>query len=129
MSAIRLLPWVVHEALEYAVGVFFVLAGFLFGFEDEPAFAVFIAVGVAILLMAVLSKGPLGVVDVLPWSVHAALDYVLAFFLILAPFLFAFRDVTAAMYASILPGVAHLVATLITKFPAPMREVTASPEE
>ncbi|MDQ3974391.1 MAG: hypothetical protein M3276_08685 [Actinomycetota bacterium] len=122
MSAMRLLPWVVHEAIEYGAGIFFLLAGFIFGFEDEPAFPVFIGVGVVILLVAVLSRGPASVVDILPAPVHAALDYVIGFFLILAPFLFAFRDITAAMYASILLGVAHLVVTLVTRFPTPAQE-------
>lgn len=120
MSAVRILPWVVHEAIEYAAGLFFILAPFLFGFSDasDPAaFPLFVGVGVVILAVAVLSKGPAGVVGVLPGAVHAALDYVLAFFLIVAPFVFGFNDLTVARNIAIFLGVAHLVVSLVTSFP------------
>ncbi len=116
MSAVRLLPWPVHEGLEYLVGVFLVLAPFLFGFRDSTAFPVLIAVGVVLLALAVLTGGALGVVDVIPPPVHAALDYVIGFFLILAPFLFAFVDVDAALYCSLFLGLAHLVMSLLTAY-------------
>ena len=116
MSPVRLLPWVVHEAIEYVAGVFFILAPFIFRFQDQPAFPVFIGVGVLILVVAILSKGPAGVVDVLPTMFHALFDYLLGFFLVLAPFIFAFRNQTA-LTISIFLGVAHLVITLVTRFP------------
>ena len=118
MSAVRILPWVVHEAIEYAAGLFFVLAPFVLGFSEDPtAFPVFVGVGVVILAVAVLSRGPAGVVGVLPTQVHAALDYVLAFFLIVAPFVFGFNDLPVARNAAIFLGVAHLVVSLVTAFP------------
>lgn len=118
MSAIRLLPFAVHEGIEYLAGVFSILAPFLFGFEDTAAFPVFIGVGVAILALAVLSNQPLGVVGILPNQVHAALDYVLVLFLLLAPFLLGFSDESVPTTISILLGVAHVVVTLLTSFPA-----------
>ena len=117
MSAVRLLPWVVHHAIEYVAGLFFLVAAFIFGFQDEGAFPVFVAVGVVILAVAVLSRGSLGVVSVLPTGVHATLDYLVGVFLVLAPFLFGFTDVEPALTISVLIGVAHLVITLITRFP------------
>jgi len=117
MSPIRLVPWFVHEAIEYVAGVFFVLAPFVFDFRDETAFPVFIAVGVVVLAVALLSRGPAGVVDVLPAKVHAGLDYLLGFFLILAPFLFGFDQVEAALRLSVFIGVTHIVLTLLTAFP------------
>jgi vacuolar-type H+-ATPase subunit I/STV1 len=116
MSAVRLLPWPVHEGIEYLAGVFLVLAPFVFGFRDTTAFPVLIAVGVVMLALAVLTGGALGVVDVIPAPVHAALDYVIGFFLILAPFLFAFVDVDAALYCSLFLGLAHLVMSLLTAY-------------
>jgi hypothetical protein len=116
MSPVRLLPWVLHEAIEYVAGAFFILAPFLFGFQDERAFPVFVGVGVLILAIAILSRGPAAVVDVLPHPVHAALDYLLAFFLLLAPFVFQFNNATARKL-SIFLGLAHLIVTLVTRFP------------
>jgi len=122
VSPVRLLPWVVHEAIEYVAGVFFVLAPFIFGFQDGPAFPVFVGVGVVILAVAILSEGPAGVLDVLPTPAHAALDYLLGFFLLLAPFIFRFSTARPALTISILLGVAHLVITLVTRFPKPDAE-------
>jgi hypothetical protein len=128
MSAIRLLPWAIHEALEYVAGVFLILAPFLFGFRDSPAFPVLVAAGVVLLAIAVLTGGTMGVVDVLPPQVHAALDYVAALFLILAPFLFAFTDVDAALFSSLFLGVAVFIVSVITAYPhhRPAETETAS---
>ncbi len=118
MSAARLLPWPLHGIVEYVAGLFVILAPFLFGFADErPTFPVFIGVGVVILAVAVLTRSPAGVVDVLPPPLHAALDYLLALFLVVAPFLFGF-DSLAARNCFIFLGVAHFVVTLITSFPS-----------
>lgn len=118
MSAVRLLPWVVHEAVEYLAGLFLVIAPFAFDFSEEPgAVRFFVSVGLLILVVAMLTRGPLGVVGALPTKVHAGMDYLLAFLLILAPFLFGFAEVESALYLSVLFGVVHLVATLITRFP------------
>lgn len=119
MSAVRLLPFSIHEAVEYVAGVFAILAPFVFGFEDTNAFPVFIGLGVVILATAILSAKPLGVVGVLPTAVHAALDYVLVLFLLVAPFLLGFSDESVPTTISILLGVAHLVITLVTSFPVP----------
>lgn len=117
MSAVRLIPWAIHEAIEYIAGVFFILAPFLFDFQDESAFPLFVGVGVVILAVALLTRGPAGVASVLPAHVHATIDYLLAFFLILSPFIFGFTDVEPALLIAIFLGVAHLVITLITRFP------------
>jgi hypothetical protein len=117
MSAVRVLPWAIHEAIEYVAGVFLILAPFIFGFRDEPAFPVFVAVGIVVLAGVVLTGGRLGVVDVLPAPVHAALDYVIALFLVLAPFLFAFTDVDAALFSSLFLGVAHFIVSIVTAYP------------
>lgn len=122
MSPVRLLPWVAHEAVEYVAGVFFVVAPFIFGFQADPASSVFVGVGVVILAVAILSKGPAGVLGVIPPTVHATLDYVLGFFLLLAPSVFRFSAATPARTISILLGVAHLVVTLVTRFPKPDTE-------
>lgn len=117
MSAVRLLPWVVHEGLEYAVGVLLVLAPFLFGFDETRQTVLSVAIGVFVLLVAVISQGRLGVTQSLPPVVHATLDYVLAGFLVLSPFLLGFREDTTALTFFVLLGVAHLAVTLLTAFP------------
>lgn len=117
MSAVRLLPWPVHEGVDYLLGLFFVLAPFVLDLRESVAFPVFIGVGVIVLVSILLTPGRLGVARILPVRVHAVLDYILAFFLILAPFVFGFGDDDAALTVSVFAGVVVLVMSLVTAFP------------
>jgi hypothetical protein len=128
VSAARLIPWILHELIEYIAGVFLILAPFLFFGEgqgvgeglDTAAFPLFIAVGVVLVALQLLSHGKASVAELLPMRVHATLDYLVAIFLILSPFLFgltAESEPQAALLVPILLGVAHLVITLLTRFP------------
>lgn len=120
MSLVRLVPWVLHSAVEYAAAVLFLLAPFLFGFDDATAKWTSIALGLVVLLVAVISRGRLGVTQSLPTSAHATLDYVLAFVLVLAPFVLGFADDEAAVTFFVLLGVTHGVLSLLTS--CPLRE-------
>lgn len=117
MSLVRLVPWIVHSAVEYAAAVLFLLAPFLFGFDSETAKWTSIALGVLVLLVAVISRGKLGVTQSLPTSAHATLDYVLAVLLVLAPFVLGFADDRAAVTFFVLLGLAHAGLSLLTSFP------------
>lgn len=115
-SALRLLPWPVHEGIEYVAGIFLIVAPFLLFEVGEPAFLIFIATGIVILAVAILSRGPAGVAKVLPTKVHAALDYLLAFALLVVPLL-VLREETLALTILVLLGLTHFVVSLLTAFP------------
>jgi hypothetical protein len=118
VSALRLLPWPAHEALCYLGGIFLVLAPVVFGLLATSALPVLLGAGVVLLATAVLSRGPLGIVDVLPVKAQAAVEYGLAFFLMLAPFLFGFRNQRAGLLVAVLVGLGLLMVSLITRYPA-----------
>ena len=117
MNVVGLVPWVVHEAVEYVAVLLFLAAPFLFDFESDTARYTSIAVGVVILLVAVISRGRLAVTQSLSSSAHATLDYVLAVVLVLMPFVLGFVDDTAAVTFFVLLGVSHGALTLLTRFP------------
>ena len=117
MSLVRLVPWIVHSAIEYVAAVLLIAAPFLFGFERDTAKWTSIALGVVVLLVAVITRGPLGITKSLPVSAHATLDYVLAVVLVLAPFVLAFAGDKAAVTFFVLLGVAHAALSLLTRFP------------
>jgi hypothetical protein len=53
----RTLPLASHIVLDYVVSIFVIVAPFLFGFTDDgPALAFFLVVGVAYLLMTVMTR-------------------------------------------------------------------------
>ena len=93
------------------------LAPFMFGFDDETAKWTSIVLGVVVLLVAVISRSPLGVTKTLPVSAHATLDYVLAVVLVLTPFVLGFADDSTAVSFFVLLGVAHAALSLMTRFP------------
>ena len=117
MSLARLIPWVVHSAIEYVAAVLLLVAPFVFDFERETARWTSIALGVVVLLVAVVSRSPLGVTKSLPVSAHATLDYVLAVVLVLVPFVLGFAGDRAAVTFFVLLGVAHAGLSLLTRFP------------
>ena len=117
MSLARLVPWIVHSAIEYAAAVLLLAAPFLLDFQNDTARTASIVLGVVVLLVAILTRGPLGVTKSLPVSAHATLDYVLAVVLVLLPFILGFAEDTAAVTFFVLLGLAHAALSLLTAFP------------
>ncbi len=117
MSLVRLVPWIVHSAVEYVAAVLLFVAPFLFGFDTDTARYTSISLGVVVLLVAVISRSPLGVTKTLPVSAHATLDYVLAVVLVLSPFVGGFVEDTVATTFFVLLGVTHGTLTALTRFP------------
>jgi hypothetical protein len=115
------IPRFLHGLIEYVAAVAFIAAPFVLDFASDSATAVSVVVGVVVLVVAATTDGPTSLVDQLPVSVHVALDYALALFLIAAPFLFGFTDEEAPTAFFIAIGVLHLLVTIGTRFRAPDR--------
>jgi len=94
------IPRFVHGLIEYVAGVVFIGAPFVLVFESAAATAASVVLGVVVLVVAAASAGPTGIVNQIPLAVHVVLDYILAVFLIAAPFLFGFADEIRQMLAS-----------------------------
>ena len=74
-----------------------------------------------------LTRYPLGVVKVLPFTIHSAGDYLAAALLVLAPFALGFDGSDSALAAFYMAaGVAVLAVSLITNYQySPQREWAA----
>lgn len=111
------IPRAVHGLIEYAAGVLFIVAPFLLDFSEQgAATALSIVVGILVLLVAATTKGSTSLIDVIPTSLHVAVDYALAAVLVAAPFLFGFSDESAPTAFFIALGVVHLLLTVATRF-------------
>jgi hypothetical protein len=106
----------VHGVTEYAAGIVFIAAPFLFGFDARAATAVSIVVGVAVLVITASSDLPTGLAKTLPVTIHAVIDLVGGIFLIAAPFLFGFNGEGAPTAFFIVMGVGYLLLTIATRF-------------
>ncbi len=116
MSLVRFLPAWFHAIADYAVGVLLVVAALVVG-GTGLAVATGVTVGVVVLVVSMLTKYPLGVKKVLPFTLHSAGDYLAVALLVVAPFALGFNDTDmglTALYIAV--GVAVLAVSLITNY-------------
>jgi hypothetical protein len=109
-------PLTVHGLLEYGEGVLTIAAPFLFSFESDAGKIAGVVIGTLVLVLAILTAAPTGIVRNLPLDSHIVLDYVLAVVLVAAPFVFSFTDDGPALAYFLVLGVAHLLLTVVTRF-------------
>lgn len=109
-------PVLVHGVLEYVVGVLFIAAPFLFGFDSSAATASAIVVGLLLLAFTATSALPTGLVSSITVGVHVTVDLVFAVLLVALPFILGFRDEAAPTALFIVVGVLHLLVTIATRF-------------
>ncbi len=105
-----------HGVIEYAVGVLFIVAPFLFGFDSTSATAASIVVGLVLLAVTSASALPPGLVRSISVGVHVTADIFLAVLLVALPFVLGFRDESAPTALFITVGVLHLLVTIATRF-------------
>ena len=138
VSLIKLLPAWLHAVADYAVGALVIIVALVAG-HSAAATATGVVVGAVVLAVSMLTRYPLGVVKVLPFTVHSAGDYAAAALLGLAPFALRFNSSQPGLSAFyVAAGVAVLAVSLITNYqyadaaPAPaleeVREVAAAPK-
>jgi hypothetical protein len=110
-------PTIVHGGLEYVAGLLFLAAPILFDFDSSTATGVSIAVGILILVVTATTDGlPTSLRKQLALTAHITVDFVLAIFLIVAPFILGFADEDTPRNFFMALGVVHLLLTIGTRF-------------
>ena len=129
MSLVRILPASLHAVADYAVGALLIIVAIAVG-GSAGAVATGIVVGGTVLVVSMLTKYPLGVVKVLPFTVHSAGDYLAAALLLIAPFALNFSDGDGGLTAFyVVAGLAVLAVSLITNYQySPKRAWNATPQ-
>lgn len=116
MSLIKFLPAWFHATADYAVGGLLIIVALAVG-GSAGAIATGVVVGGVVLLVSMLTRYPLGVLKVLPFTVHSAGDYLAATLLIVAPFVLNFRTSdTGLSVFYVAAGIAVLAVSLITNY-------------
>jgi hypothetical protein len=116
MSLVRLLPAWFHAIADYAVGAGLILAALVIG-GSGAAVATGVVVGATVLLVSMLTKYPLGVLKVLPFTLHSAGDYLAAALLLVAPFALGFTDTDGGLTGLyLIGGIAVTAVSLITNY-------------
>ena len=90
----------IHAYLDYPVAFGLFIMPFLpgLGSSNELAFGLSVATGVAALILSLLTDHQLGVMRVLPYSLHLAVDGIVGAVFVLAPFVLGFSGLDAAYY-------------------------------
>jgi hypothetical protein len=113
-----------HGALDYALAIaFLVLPGWLE--FTQPAASMSYVVGVAYLAASLVTRYPLGLLKVLPFSMHGVLEAAMAVVWLAAPWLFGFAADVPARTVFVCAGVALLLAVSLTRYGE--REAQRSP--
>ena len=113
MSLVRVLPAWFHAIADYAVGVLLIVVAVAAG-NGAGEVGLGVVVGATVLLVSMLTKYPLGVAKVLPFTVHSGGDYLAAALLIVGPAILGITGGIAAFY--VVMGVAVLAVSLITNY-------------
>ena len=87
----RFIPTRIHGMLDYPMGVILIAAPYVLGFADGTAAQyVPMVLGVAILLLSLVTRYELGAVPLISMQVHLMADVAAGVVLAISPFLFGF---------------------------------------
>jgi hypothetical protein len=116
MSLVRFLPAWFHAIADYAVGLTLLVVAVAVG-GSAGAVGTGVVVGATVLAVSMLTKYPLGVRKVLPFTVHSAGDYLAAALLLAAPWVLGFADGDGGLAAFyVVAGAAVLAVSLVTNY-------------
>ncbi|MCR9296397.1 MAG: hypothetical protein NXI32_27110 [bacterium] len=115
---IRFVTQKMHAMLDYPVAIGLMVMPFLLRLGQSNRLALWLSVGtgVAALLLTLLTKHETGVVRVLPYSVHLAVDFAVGLMFVVAPIAFGFNGLDAWFYWA---NAAAVLAVVALHKPAP----------
>ncbi len=90
----------VHAYLDYPVAAALIVLPFVLGLGESNPMALYLSVvtGIAALILTILTDHHLGLIRILPYSLHMAVDLVVGLTFLAAPFIFGFSGLDAAYY-------------------------------
>ena len=116
MSVVRLLPAWFHAIADYAVATTLIVVAAVAGGSGK-AVGAGVAIGAVVLVVSMLTRYPLGVFKVLPFTLHSAGDYLAATLLVVAPFALNFNGSDTGLTAFyVVAGIAVLAVSLVTNY-------------
>ena len=97
---VRFVTQKIHAMLDYRVAVGLMALPFLLGLGESTPLAVQLSVGtgVAALVLTLLTNHETGVIRVLPYTFHLAVDFAVGVVFLVAPIAFGFAGIDAWFY-------------------------------
>lgn len=89
-----------HAYLDYPVAIALIVLPFVLGLGETNSLAMYlsVSVGIAALLLTLLTDHHLGVFRVLSYKTHLIVDFLVGLLFVLAPFAFSFQGIDAIYY-------------------------------
>jgi hypothetical protein len=112
------IPAKTHGLIDYITGIALLLAPNIFRFSDVGGAAVDIPriIGIAVILLALLSNHEYSLAKLISMRAHLTIDYILGIFLAASPFLFGFSNEEAnAWLPHIVVGLSIFLLALMTR--------------
>lgn len=107
-----------HGMIDYATGFLLIVAPYLFNFATGGIEQLLPQlIGVAIILMSLMTRYELSVAKIIPLNVHLSIDAASGLLLAASPWLFGFANVI--WWPHLLVGVTELVVVFLTKRRSP----------
>ena len=105
----------IHAFLDYPVALALIALPFLLGLgsSNPLALQLSVTVGVAALILTLLTDHHLGVFRVIPYKYHLLVDFMVAVVFVLAPFVFSFEGLDGYYYW--INGIAVLIVVSLHK--------------
>lgn len=99
---VRFVTQKIHSLLDYPVAISLMALPFALGLGESNAAALWLSVGtgVAALVLTLLTDHETGVMRILPYKFHLAVDFVVGLVFAIAPFALGFRELDAWFYWS-----------------------------
>ena len=96
----RFVTKTIHAYLDYPVAAALMILPFLLGLGKSTPLALWLSVGtgVAALILTILTDHKTGLIRVVPYSVHLAVDFLVGVVFAIAPFALGFTGIDAAFY-------------------------------
>jgi hypothetical protein len=102
-----------HGVLDYLVGLLLIVSPWLFDFAQHGAETwIFVALGAGAILYSLLTRYEMGVVGLIPFKAHLAIDVMSGILLAASPWLFGFADYVYLPH--VIFGVLEIGVALIT---------------
>ncbi len=103
----------IHAYLDYPVALGLLVMPFIFGLGTSSPLAIWLSVatGVAAFILTVLTDHHLGIIKVLSYKLHLAVDFVVGLVFVAAPFVIGLSGIDA-MYYWVLGGTVLVVVGL-----------------
>lgn len=101
-----------HGLLDFIIAILLILLPNLLSFPEGAPTTISTAVGVAIIVVGLMTKYEWGIVKVVPMNVHLAIDILLGFFLIISPWAFDFVQIISWPFAVF--GSVEIIIAILT---------------